>query len=99
MGKIAQNLSDKIIITSDNPRTEKPQLIIENILEGIDKNNNNYKVIENRENAIREAIKIAKKGDIVIVAGKGHENYQIIGKIKYDFDDKVVAKSAIDELY
>ena len=98
MGKIAQTLSDKIIITSDNPRTENPYSIIDNILEGIDKNNDNYKVIENREYAIREAIKTSQKGDIVIIAGKGHENYQIIGKIKYDFDDKIVAKTAIDEL-
>ena len=92
MGKISQKLSDICIITSDNPRNENPNLIIEDILSGLDKDIKNYKVIIDRKEAIEEAIKIAKKDDIIIIAGKGHENYQIIGKNKYHFDDKEIVK-------
>ena len=92
MGKISQKLSDICIITSDNPRNEDPNLIIEDILSGLDKDIKNYKVIIDRKEAIEEAIKIAKKDDIIIIAGKGHENYQIIGKNKYHFDDKEIVK-------
>ena len=93
MGKISQKLSDICIITSDNPRNENPNLIIEDILSGLDKDIKNYKVIIDRKEAIEQAIKIAKKDDIIIIAGKGHENYQIIGKNKYHFDDKEIVKS------
>ena len=92
MGKISQKLSDICIITSDNPRNENPNLIIEDILSGLYKDIKNYKVIIDRKEAIEEAIKIAKKDDIIIIAGKGHENYQIIGKNKYHFDDKEIVK-------
>lgn len=96
MGKIAQDNSDIAIITSDNPRTEEPNFIIEDILNGIDKNNQNYITIENRKDAIYKAIELANNNDLVIIAGKGHEDYQIIGKIKHHFDDKEVAKEAIE---
>lgn len=95
MGKIGQNLSDRCIITSDNPRTENPTLIIEDILDGLDKNNKNYEVIEDRKEAIKKAIKSSKKGDVVLIAGKGHENYQIIGKTKHHFDDKEIAREVL----
>jgi len=89
MGKIATKLADYTIITSDNPRTENPKKIIQYILKGATKN---YEIIENRAKAIAKAIKISKKGDLVVIAGKGHENYQIIGNKKYKFDDREIAK-------
>ena len=98
MGKISQKLSDTCIVTSDNPRTENPKLIIDDILDGLDKENRNYKVIIDRKEAIEEAIKMAKKDDVVIIAGKGHENYQIIGKTKHHFDDKEIARDCLAKL-
>ena len=96
MGRIAQQNSDIAIITTDNPRTENPDDIIDDILAGMD--NNNYIVIKDRKEAIEKAISLANKDDIVLIAGKGHENYQIIGRIKYDFDDRKIAKEIIDNI-
>lgn len=96
MGAIAQKLSDVCIVTSDNPRTEDPQLIIEDILKGLDKNKENYRVVVDRREAIKEAIEMAQKDDIVIIAGKGHENYQILGKVKHHFDDKEIAQEFLN---
>lgn len=98
MGNIVQENSDIAIITSDNPRTENPKEIINDILYGINNKINNYVVIEDRKKAIEKAISIAKKNDIVLIAGKGHETYQIIGKIKYDFDDRKIAKEIINTI-
>ncbi|OPJ56852.1 UDP-N-acetylmuramoyl-L-alanyl-D-glutamate--2,6-diaminopimelate ligase [Alkalithermobacter paradoxus] len=97
MGRISQMLSDISIITSDNPRTEDPQKIVDDIIEGIDKQNQNYRVILDRKQAIKEAINIAKEGDVVIIAGKGHEDYQIIGNEKIHFDDKEVVIEFLKE--
>lgn len=99
MGRIAQEYSDLIIITSDNPRYEEPEDIIEDILTGIDKNKENYIVMEDRKNAIKKSINMAKEGDIILIAGKGHENYQIIKDEIIDFDDKLVAKEILDSSY
>lgn len=96
MGAISQNNSDITIITSDNPRHENLNLIIYDILSGIDKNKENYKVIENRKDAISKAIEMATEKDVVIIAGKGHEKYQIIGDIKHYFDDYEVALEFIN---
>lgn len=98
MGKIAQEKSDMSIITCDNPRTENPKLIIKDILEGIDENKYNYIVIEDRKKAIYKAIEMAEVGDVVMIAGKGHEDYQIIGTTKHHFDDKEIAYEAIEKL-
>lgn len=98
MGKIAQQNSDITIITSDNPRTECPNIIINDILKGIDINNDNFMVIEDRKEAIYKAIELANVGDVVMIAGKGHENYQIVGTTKHHFDDKEIALEAIDVL-
>ncbi len=76
MGKVGSELSDIAIITSDNPRTEDPSLIIKDVLEGIDKDN--YIVVEGRRDAIKKAMEIAKENDVIVVAGKGHEDYQIL---------------------
>lgn len=85
MGKIATNLSDYVIFTNDNPRTEKPENIMKDILSGVTKNN--YEVILDRKEAIKKGIDIMEKNDILLILGKGHENYQIIGKTKYHLDD------------
>lgn len=97
MGKIAQKNSDIIIITSDNPRFENEIDIINDILEGVDTTLKNYMIIENREDAIKKAIEIYEKEDLIIIAGKGHENYQIKGNKKYFFDDKQIAREFIDK--
>lgn len=94
MGNIASQLSNQVIFTSDNPRTENPDKIIEDIEKGVTKENESKTLsITNRKQAIKTACKLAKKGDILLIAGKGHENYQIIGKEKTDFDDyKIVVE-------
>jgi UDP-N-acetylmuramyl-tripeptide synthetase len=95
MGRIAGDYSDLSIITSDNPRTEDPVAIIDEIEVGIKQAGSEYLAIPDRRDAIFEAIKRARPGDVVIIAGKGHENYQIIGNDKFDFDDRAVAREAI----
>jgi len=90
MGKIATELSDQVIVTSDNPRNENPSAIIQDIKEGITKNN--YSVIEERESAIEEAIKRSGKNSVILIAGKGHEDYQEINGVRNHFSDKEVAK-------
>ena len=89
MGKIASELSDKIIITSDNPRNEDPFEIINDIKTGITKNN--FEVIENREEAIKKAIQKSEENAVVLIAGKGHENYQEIKGVRNHFSDKEIA--------
>lgn len=85
MGDIATRLSDYAIITNDNPRTEDEKVIIENILAGV--KTDNYEVIHDRAEAIKHGIEIMQENDILLILGKGHENYQIIGKEKRHFDD------------
>lgn len=86
MGKIATELSDRVIFTSDNPRLEDPQQIIEDILKGVLKQN--YVVVINRREAIINALQMMKPGGVVLILGKGHEPYQDVGNIKNHFDDK-----------
>lgn len=107
MGKAAVSSSDIVIVTSDNPRTEDPLKIIEQIIPGIletgakeisrDKKNSGFIVEPDRRKAIGLAIDLASAGDIVLIAGKGHEDYQIIGKEKIHFDDREVAKEALEK--
>ncbi|WP_432664768.1 UDP-N-acetylmuramoyl-L-alanyl-D-glutamate--2,6-diaminopimelate ligase [Wukongibacter baidiensis] len=91
MGKIAYDMSDYAIITNDNPRTEDPEKIVEDIMKGIGPDKDKYEVIIDRKEAIKRAIEGAKKGDVVLIAGKGHETYQIINDEVSDFDDREVA--------
>ena len=98
MGRIAGEYSDLAIITSDNPRTEDPLTIIAEIEEGVKTTNAKYLTISDRREAIAKAITEAKPGDVVIIAGKGHENYQIIGNEKFHFDDREAALDAIAKL-
>ncbi|MBR3942542.1 MAG: UDP-N-acetylmuramoyl-L-alanyl-D-glutamate--2,6-diaminopimelate ligase, partial [Clostridia bacterium] len=96
MGEIATTLADFAIITSDNPRTENPTKIIEDILAGV--KGDRYTVIEDRRAAISYALHNAKKDDVVILAGKGHEDYQIIGKEKRHFDETEILFEIRDEM-
>lgn len=89
MGEIAGKLSDFSIITSDNPRTEKPEAIIEEIEAGMKKTRGEYITITDRRHAIAYALDNAKADDVIILAGKGQETYQIIGKEKFDFDERI----------
>ena len=88
MGKIGTDMADIAIITSDNPRTEEPMSIIRQIVAGVEKNN--YEIVENRPEAIRKAMDIAQKDDIIVLAGKGHETYQEICGVKYHLDEREI---------
>ena len=89
MGKIACSLSDKVIFTSDNPRSEDPVLIIDQMKNGVEKKDKHKFILEiNRRKAIQNACEIARKNDIILIAGKGHEKYQIKGQEKIEFNDK-----------
>lgn len=90
--------ADFAIVTSDNPRTEDPNAIIEQILSGMKGHEERYAVMPDRAEAIRFAIGRAREGDVVLIAGKGHEDYQIIGNVKHHFDDREVAAAAIEEM-
>ena len=111
MGEAAASNSDLTIVTSDNPRLEDPMTIISEIEEGIDRSKIKktesgnlkfngdirlYTVIPERRKAIETAIKAAEKGDIILIAGKGHEDYQILGTEKKPFDDRVVVKQILE---
>jgi len=97
MGKVAANYSDYLIVTSDNPRTEDPQAIIRDILPGIEKSGAqaNYRVLADRREAIAYACSAASPGDTVLIAGKGHEDYQIIGTKKTHFDDREEVRNSL----
>ena len=95
MGKAAVLNSDHVIFTSDNPRDEDPESILKDIVK--DMKETNYEIIADRDEAIRKAIFLAEKGDIVVLAGKGHENYQIIKSHKFHFDDSEIADKYIKE--
>jgi UDP-N-acetylmuramoyl-L-alanyl-D-glutamate--2,6-diaminopimelate ligase len=94
MGEIAARLSDFVIITSDNPRSEEPLNIIKDIEDGATRNN--YLIEPDRKTAIRKAVEMADDGDIVLIAGKGHEDYQEIHGVRYPFSDRVVLKECIN---
>jgi UDP-N-acetylmuramoyl-L-alanyl-D-glutamate--2,6-diaminopimelate ligase len=95
MGEVAGRNSDLVIATSDNPRTENPLQILAEIEAGLKNTNCPYQIISDRREAIFQAISKAKPNDVVIIAGKGHETYQIIGSEKYHFDDREVATEAL----
>lgn len=93
MGKAACQLADYAIVTTDNPRSEEPMAIIEEILTGFDKDN--YEVIVNREEAIQKALALAKAGDIILVVGKGHETYQVFKDGTINFDERQIIRQHI----
>ncbi|WP_066688756.1 UDP-N-acetylmuramoyl-L-alanyl-D-glutamate--2,6-diaminopimelate ligase [Christensenella intestinihominis] len=98
MGEIAGERSDFTIITSDNPRFEEPVAIMAQIEEGIKKTDGKYICIENRREAIEYAIRNAQKDDVILLAGKGHEDYQEIKGVKHDFDEKVIVEEIMNRL-
>jgi UDP-N-acetylmuramoyl-L-alanyl-D-glutamate--2,6-diaminopimelate ligase len=95
MGEAAGSLSDVVILTSDNPRTEDPEKILADVELGIQKTGKPYRKIADRRDAIHRAIAEASTNDLVLIAGKGHEDYQILGREVFHFDDKEVAKEAL----
>lgn len=94
MGGVASKLADKVIVTSDNPRSEDPATIIRDVISGMTAG---YEVEVNRDAAINKAVQSAKTGDIVLLAGKGHEHYQEILGVKHPFDDALIANSALQQ--
>lgn len=99
MAKVAEDFADDIIVTSDNPRTEDPDVIIKDVIAGFTAaDNENITVEPDRKKAIAIAIGKAQKGDIVLLAGKGHEDYQVIGKTKIHFDDTLQAKEVLESM-
>ncbi|QDW73546.1 UDP-N-acetylmuramoyl-L-alanyl-D-glutamate--2,6-diaminopimelate ligase [Lachnospiraceae bacterium KGMB03038] len=98
MGEVAGRLSDFTIITSDNPRFEEPQAIIDDIITGIKKTDGKYVSICDRKEAIKYAIQNGQPGDVIILAGKGHETYQEIEGVKYDMDERVLIREVLEEL-
>ncbi len=97
MGKIAGEYADYCIVTSDNPRTESQKQIFNDIEAGLYETGCYYEIIEDRKEAIQRALNVYKKGDIIIIAGKGHENYQIIGGAKNYFSDREMVKELIEK--
>ncbi|MEK3869185.1 MULTISPECIES: UDP-N-acetylmuramoyl-L-alanyl-D-glutamate--2,6-diaminopimelate ligase [unclassified Paenibacillus] len=98
MGRIAAKYADHVIVTSDNPRTEDPDAILSDIEQGLigdGVDRSRYELIVDRREAIQKAIEMASREDVVLIAGKGHETYQLIGTAVLDFDDRIVAKEAI----
>ena len=98
MGEIAARLSDLVIVTSDNPRSEDPQTIINDILVGLKRVDISFQIELDRAKAIRQALLEAREGDIVLLAGKGHETHQVIGAKALPFDDRKVARGVLNEL-
>jgi len=96
MGRIAARLADLAIVTSDNPRTEDPEAIIDEILAGMVAASARIERISDRREAIAHALRTARQGDVILLAGKGHETYQIIGKERRSFDERVVVRDLLD---
>ena len=97
MGEISGRIADFTFLTSDNPRTEDPQKIIDQIEEGIKKTKGKYKVVVDRTQAIKEALQMANKKDIIVLAGKGHEPYQEINGKKHPYDERIIVKEIMEQ--
>lgn len=99
MGEIAGRMSDFVVATSDNPRSEDPLAILDEIEKGLREASGRYQLVPDRRKAIGLALSMARKNDLVVIAGKGHENHQVIGARALPFDDRVVARELILELH
>ena len=97
MGNISATIADHSVITSDNPRTEEPDAILDDIVEGLP-HTASYDLVQDRRTAIGHAIKLAKAGDLITIAGKGHEPYQEINGVRFDFDDREIAAEFLKQL-
>ncbi len=98
MGEISGRIADYTIITSDNPRTEEPEKIVKQIEKGIIKTNGKYECIVDRREAIKKAIEMASKRDLIVLAGKGHEPYQEVDHKIYPFDERLIVREIIEEM-
>ena len=98
MGEISGKIADFTFITTDNPRTEEPEEIVKEIEEGMKKTNGKYKVVVDRKESIKEAIEMANKLDIIVLAGKGHEPYQEINGEKHPFDERIIVNDIISKI-
>ncbi len=98
MGKIAGENSDYCIVTSDNPRTEDPKNIIDDIIPGVKMSGCEFVAIENRKEAIRHALVYADKGDVIVLAGKGHEQYQEINGVRYPLDERKIVYELVEQI-
>ncbi len=97
MGEIVGNMSDVAVVTSDNPRSENPQAIIDDILQGMQKSKAKIHVVADRTEAIKKALSIAKADDVVLLAGKGHETYQILNTGKIHYDEREIVKNILEK--
>jgi UDP-N-acetylmuramoyl-L-alanyl-D-glutamate--2,6-diaminopimelate ligase len=97
MGRIAATLADVVVVTSDNPRSEDPEAILKDVRAGVEAEGKSARYVVDRRQALAEAIALARAGDVVLVAGKGHETYQVVGGRRLPFDDRVVAKELLEE--
>ena len=98
MASIAVREATTAILTSDNPRTEAPEAILDDMVAGVGEHRNYLRITDRRE-AIRTASMLAKPGDIILIAGKGHEDYQIIGTEKHHFDDREEIRAAFEQMH
>ena len=98
MGEVSGRLADLTVITSDNPRYEEPKAIIDDIKTGMEKTDGAYVEIIDRKEAIRYVIEHGRPGDVIVVAGKGHEDYQEIRGVKYPMDERVLIQEVLQEL-
>jgi UDP-N-acetylmuramoyl-L-alanyl-D-glutamate--2,6-diaminopimelate ligase len=95
MGRVAARLADRLVVTSDNPRSEDPRAIINEIMEGAQGSSGAIVTDPDRRSAIQRAVAEARRGDVVLIAGKGHEAYQEIGGTRQPFSDAAVAREAL----
>ena len=98
MGEVSSRLADLTVVTSDNPRDEEPKAIMEDIITGVKKGPGEYIAIEDRKEAIRYCMEHAREGDVVVLAGKGHEDYQEIHGKKYPMDERVLVQEILKEM-
>jgi UDP-N-acetylmuramoyl-L-alanyl-D-glutamate--2,6-diaminopimelate ligase len=96
MGKIAADIADFAVVTSDNPRTEVPGEIIQDILAGMEGTKTPYVVVENRIEAIHWAMDHARKDDVIVLCGKGHETYQVVGTVKHHMDEREIVAERLN---
>jgi UDP-N-acetylmuramoyl-L-alanyl-D-glutamate--2,6-diaminopimelate ligase len=97
MARVAQEFADKVFVTSDNPRCESPERIFYDIMQGFDEAGAGVVTVEaDRKKAIELAVEGCGKDDIVLIAGKGHETYQVIGREKHDFDDREIVRELLN---
>jgi len=95
MGRIAVMLADEVVVTSDNPRSEDPEAILRDVRAGVEAAGKSARYVADRREALAQAFALARAGDVVLVAGKGHETYQVVGGRRLPFDDRSVAKELL----